>query len=132
MIGIVDVHENAKIWAESEGEGKGCTFFVRIPVHTHSALHVTTSTLALVFDNSDGPITPLLSDPIHEFTQVELIPELCQLVVTTVPVISCVSENGSKKSPSLPLPTAPLVPAPVWKPTILVVDDSSMNRKVNP
>ena len=30
--GLVNLHENAKIWAESEGEGKGCTFFVQLPL----------------------------------------------------------------------------------------------------
>ena len=29
--GIVVQHTGAKIWAESEGEGHGCTFFVEIP-----------------------------------------------------------------------------------------------------
>ena len=30
--GIVMLHNNGKIWAESAGEGKGCTFFVHLPL----------------------------------------------------------------------------------------------------
>ena len=30
--GIVLLHKDANIWAESEGEGKGCTFFVELPL----------------------------------------------------------------------------------------------------
>ncbi len=30
--GIVMLHKGANIWAESEGEGKGCTFFVELPM----------------------------------------------------------------------------------------------------
>ena len=30
--GIVMLHKGANIWAESEGEGRGCTFFVELPL----------------------------------------------------------------------------------------------------
>ena len=36
--GIVEMHAGAKIWAESEGEGHGCTFFVEIPTVKMSAV----------------------------------------------------------------------------------------------
>ena len=99
-IGIVELHENAKIWAESEGEGKGCTFFVLVPVHSHRALDVS----------ARGQTSISARDPIAS---------------------SLLSNNSSKKlSPRQPL--ALVIPAvPAWKPTILVVDDSAMNRKVD-
>ena len=30
--GIVDLHTNSRMWAESEGEGKGATFFLQLPL----------------------------------------------------------------------------------------------------
>ena len=132
MIGIVDLHENAKIWAESEGEGKGCTFFVRVPVNAHRALDVLASQEPKIHAILS---VASLSDPIHDFTQVELSPESCQLALAAVALIRNSSENETNERLSLQLPTSPVVSmvlAPVWKPTILVVDDSSMNRKVNP
>ena len=38
--GIVMLHKGANIWAESEGEGQGCTFFVELPL-------VSVNTIAL-------------------------------------------------------------------------------------
>ena len=29
------MHKHGKIWAESKGEGKGCTFFVHLFLHSH-------------------------------------------------------------------------------------------------
>ena len=36
ITGIVEQHNAGKIWAESEGEGTGCTFFVKLPVIFHT------------------------------------------------------------------------------------------------
>ena len=30
----MELHKHGKIWAESEGEGFGCTFFVQLPLHS--------------------------------------------------------------------------------------------------
>ena len=39
--GIVELHKHGNIWAESEGEGFGCTFFVHLPLHS---MHYTAPT----------------------------------------------------------------------------------------
>ena len=74
-----------------------------------------------------------LVDPIDELTQIDLT-STRQLALVASSLTQCLSEKHSDKrqSPRLPL-VAPVVPvvAVGWKPTILVVDDSSMNRKVN-
>ena len=73
----------------------------------------------------------LLDDPIHEFTQPDLTPTR-QVALVASSLIQCLSEKDSDQRLSPRLLLAPVVPVvPVWKPTILVVDDSSMNRKVN-
>ena len=123
MIGFVDLHENAKIWAESEGEGKGCTFFVRVPVHSHSTLGILASGIPAIF--ASRPIISTLTD-----TQVDLTLESCQLAVAATKVMPEVSENDSKQSFQLSTASAIPVIVEVWKPSVLVVDDSSMNRKV--
>ena len=98
-IGFVLLHKNAKIWAESEGEGKGCTFFVCVPIHSHQVLDSTQS--------FGSPVRNLsLANPVH------------------LSVRDMSMYHTPKSLPSL----VPVVA--VWKPTILVVDDSPMNRKV--
>ena len=55
--GIVDLHKNGKIWAESEGEGFGCTFFVQLPLHSHH--YVVTPHEGDSVGHSVGPSTPV-------------------------------------------------------------------------
>ena len=71
-------------------------------------------------------ISSLLIDPIREFGQIELLPESRKLALVASSLIQrlSVTDSGKRQSPLL----APVVAG--WKPTILVVDDSSMNRKV--
>ena len=125
------LHENAKIWAESEGEGKGCTFFVRVPVHSHNVMDPALTQSC--GSPRHGGLSVSLADPVHEFAQIDLNPESCQIALTAVSLMQglAVSDLSNRISPRLPL-VVPMVPVIVeWKPTILVVDDSSMNRKVD-
>ena len=123
------MHENAKIWAESEGEGKGCTFFVRFPVHSHRALEVPSREKSIV--DSIDLLTSLVVDPIHEFAPIDSSSDACQLALAAESLIQHVSgkDSGKGSPPKVPSPLVVPVVA-VWKPTIMVVDDSSMNRKV--
>ena len=100
------MHENGKIWAESEGEGKGCTFFVHLPLH--SRLHVAPKH-GSILDMTRSSARNLLSENADE-KQSESI------------------ANQGGLIPSVQAPKAAVVEA--WKPTILVVDDSAMNRKM--
>ena len=130
-IGIVELHENAKIWAESEGEGKGCTFFVRVPVHSYRALDVSARGQTSI-NARETIASSSLIDPIHEFAHIDLTPESCQLALAAVSLIQCLSAKDPSKPLSPRQPLALVIPVvPVWKPTILVVDDSAMNRKVD-
>ena len=130
-IGIVELHENAKIWAESEGEGKGCTFFVLVPVHSHRALDVSARGQTSI-NARETIASSSLIDPIHEFAHIDLTPESCQLALAAVSLIQCLSAKDPSKPLSPRQPLALVIPVvPVWKPTILVVDDSAMNRKVD-
>ena len=87
----MELHKYGKIWAESEGEGKGCTFFVQLPLHSH---------------HYEVPV---------ESTRMEHPPTR----IDTQPIIS-----------PQPIPLATIV-EDTWKPVVLVVDDSAMNRKVH-
>ena len=126
------LHKNAKIWAESEGEGKGCTFFVHVPVHSHRALDLTlTQSYGGHSLDPRDPMNSSLIAPVHEYAHIDLTPKSCQIAAEAVCLIQSLNDNShleKRLSPRLPL-VAPVVP--VWKPTILVVDDSSMNRKVD-
>ena len=76
-------------------------------------------------------ISSLLIDPIREFGQIELLPESRKLALVASSLILSLSKKDSGKLQSVQLPLSPMVPVVAsWKPTILVVDDSSMNRKV--
>ena len=122
-IGFVLLHKNAKIWAESEGEGKGCTFFVSVPIHSHRVLDSTQS--------FGSPVRNLsLANPVHQYAQIDINPEFCQIAAEAVSLMQSLSvrDMSMYHTPKLLPSLVPVVA--VWKPTILVVDDSPMNRKV--
>ena len=98
----MDLHEHGKIWAESEGEGKGCTFFVQLPVHLHA------------YEASQrGSVLNLTRPP----TIQNLLAEVKQSESRKGGLIDSAQDLMSQVQET-------------WKPTILVVDDSAMNRKM--
>ena len=116
---MVQLHKNAKIWAESEGEGKGCTFFVHIPLHSHHHVERVHS----ISDRGSSSARP----PTHQI-------ELCITSSSAIPAVTDVPEG---KQSELSCRNSPLIRRQqsneddtTWKPTILVVDDSVMNRKM--
>ena len=124
------MHKNGKIWAESEGEGKGCTFFVHVPLHSH---HYVDPSLSTLEGSVEAP------SPINQVENVisripSAVPSRSVASVANLPVVSSNESPEGKQLELMPLP--PLehpveeVAADTWKPTILVVDDSPMNRKV--
>ena len=155
--GIVELHKHGKIWAESEGEGYGCTFFVHLPL---LSLHYVAPTgftkrgslklpSSSMFTLNTPPMTPMKTS-----TRTKVSRKRTNASTTTidngkseqdhhdVSVSSEGSENDSNDGtdtdlknerrasmvPSLASPKGSAMDA--WKPTVLVVDDSNMNRKM--
>ena len=108
----MELHKHGKIWAESEGEGFGCTFFVRLPLisgnYVTPAADFSKSVTSLTAN-----ITPMQIVEAFEEKQAE---------IDDHPVIS---------PPSAQVPPVVTTVEATWKPTVLVVDDSAMNRKVD-
>ena len=108
----MELHKHGKIWAESEGEGFGCTFFVRLPLI--SGYYVAPTADSSMDVTSLTPnVTPMQIVEAFEEEQSE---------IDDHPVISPSSAQVQ--------PVVTIVEA-TWKPTVLVVDDSAMNRKVD-
>ena len=111
--GIVMLHKGANIWAESEGEGKGCTFFVELPLV--SVAHPIES------DNDSDNSSDCSS--VADAQQDNAIDQLskCSGVFDVVPALPA---RLNSKSP------APLSALAPFKPRVLIVDDSLMNRRM--
>ena len=121
------MHTHGKIWAESEGEGKGCTFFVHLPLHSQHYVPPACDDDAAIIKSSlprDTPRPAALAVVLNRAGDIEQ-PDGKQAEVDD-------EERGLVISPPLFAPVQPLVAVSeaTWKPTILVVDDSAMNRKM--
>ena len=122
----MQLHKNAKIWAESEGEGFGCTFFVHIPLHLH---HYVERVLSCPSPEPSIRGSSAAQPPTQQ-------PELLIAASRTVDVDTDVSEGKQSelltymKTPTIQVRLQSIVEDSAWKPTILVVDDSVMNRKM--
>ena len=101
--GIVTLHDGAKIMAESEGEGKGCTFVVELPLVAISPQ----------FDceaDHDGLASPR-ADEMQDDAQSSKCSEIMPLRAISMPL-------------------GPLLSTPAFRPRVLIVDDSLMNRRM--
>ena len=125
----MQLHKNAKIWAESEGEGFGCTFFVHIPLHLH---HYVERVLSLSSPDRSIHI------PVGA---AQLPAQQTELLITASRTVDADTDISEGKHSELGLsyrnipmirgrPLQSIVEDSAWKPTILVVDDSAMNRKM--
>ena len=85
---IVDLHTNSRMWAESEGEGKGATFFVKLPLSDTIApprpslsmvVNETVNDVKLVNNTSLRPLVILVVDD-SAFTRrltIQLLKQIC-------------------------------------------------------
>ena len=143
--GIVELHKHGKIWAESQGEGFGCTFFVQLPLHSHHYVPPSDSVSSLPSllcpspipnDESTRTITyesnrTTYSNRLSETGKSFLSDDVSTFAYEDGINGETPSERGKERRFNVPALAQPkLAAVNAWKPTILVVDDSKMNRKM--
>ena len=102
--GIVTLHEGAKIWAESEGEGQGCTFCVELPLVT-----ISPSFECEADNEGDESISSSL----------------------LVSLGRCIKGSDVVRQPvAVSLPPDLSLDVLPFRPRVLIVDDSLMNRRM--
>ena len=116
---MVQLHKNAKIWAESEGEGKGCTFFVHISLHSHHYME----RVHTISDRGSSLAQPPTHQAESWVTASGVIPTATDVSEGKQSELLCRNSHLIRRQQSI-------VEDTTWKPTILVVDDSVMNRKM--
>ena len=114
------MHKNGKIWAESEGEGKGSTFFVQVALHSRNYVDPTSLT------RSASVGAPMLTNQLGI-----VVTRTTERGSLTTSANQSTLDGPEGKHPEVaPASLGPVVEEDSWKPTILVVDDSAMNRKM--
>ena len=112
MQGIVTRHAGGRIWAESEGEGRGCTFFVQltaIPPHEVATL-LLRAPRADALDDNIMPVSPRGSGFGTRATSAD---NLAALATGRSPLFA-LDEKGEEDGS---------LAGPTFKPRVLVVDD---------
>lgn len=155
----MELHKHGKIWAESEGEGFGCTFIVQLPLYS---LHYVPPTGyskrgSLELSLLSSPSTNSSESP-HNASCVSVTSNTTngngnnrsehesakekQLSVSTDDGSEYNDDDGTiikrskgRNSTAVPplvasSPQEVKVGTDVWKPIVLVIDDSKMNRKM--
>ena len=129
------MHKHGKIWAESQGEGFGCTFFVHLPLHSHHYVSPSGSNNSLLALLNPSPSSSDESTRTftNDFTRRQSV--LADNMSTSSSERGSnggtPSEHGKERRFNVPALAQPkLAVVNAWKPTILVVDDSKMNRKM--
>ena len=89
----MELHKNGKIWAESEGEGFGCTFFVQLPLHSihyvatpHDGDSVGASTPGYESPSALGFVEPLINTPYQHILSTRPINTPYQYNQSTPPI----------------------------------------------
>ena len=112
--GIVLLHKGANIWAESGGEGKGCTFFVELPLMwiapSNSEDDESDSDSSSDSDSNDSDVNDSSAEPEASPSQPSQ--------ASSVGVAPRVRSTNSS------------VVQAVFKPRVLIVDDSAMSRRM--
>ena len=133
--GIVEMHAGAKIWAESEGEGHGCTFFVEIPTVKMNVV------VADVDGSQDADVEAELEEVPSAQAPAPAAGPVARGAVTDLLLLPRESRRGDLVGSAHPLSrlqsAAEIVAGPsgdpeveVFRPCVLVVDDSPLNRRV--
>jgi CheY-like chemotaxis protein len=81
--GIVDLHMGSRMWAESEGEGMGATFFVKLPLS--DVVLASPKPQSIIYDVVDAlndtlpPLVILVVDdsPINRRLTIQLLKQIC-------------------------------------------------------
>ena len=141
--GIVVQHTGAKIWAESEGEGHGCTFFVEIPTVVLDAAVVAVQSqdaerrlsLRRGGSNKSARVASNRSAHVASIRNAQS-PKMkslysAEFAVQRAAVLQHAAEQGKDgDGADAEAEAAADAAEAVFRPLILVVDDSPLNRRM--